>query len=98
MVVGNRFDVIYVDTVKKIEIDLFEKEEIGNVTSVTCDQSNFWILANKKSSALGVFLFSVDINDPNGSCEYLLNWTHKLDIADSSMFIMKELNRETNKE
>lgn len=98
MVIGKRYDIIYVDMTKSIETDLFEKEEIGNVTSVTCDQSHFWILANKKSSALGVFLFSVDMTDPNGKSEYLLNWTHKLDIADSSMYIMREFDRETKKE
>ena len=37
-----------------------------------------------------MFLFSVNIAEPNKKCEYLLNWTHKLDIADSSMFVMRE--------
>ena len=31
VVVGDRFDILYVDSNKRIEVDIFEKEEIGNV-------------------------------------------------------------------
>ena len=91
---GTRYDALYVDKTKGEEVDLFDKEEVTSVEAVTCDEKNFWVLANKRYSALGVYLFGINIENPNKESEFLLNWSHKLDIADGSMFVMYEADKE----
>ena len=83
-------DCLYVDIVKKIEIDLDDREEVANIQSIhACDQY-FYIFANKKSDRLGYYFFSIDIEKPEDDIEYFINWTNKLDIACCDLNVLKE--------
>jgi|TARA_B110001450_G_scaffold246001_1_gene259654 hypothetical protein len=82
-----------------LEIDLAAQEGVAGVESVLADDKVFYILANKRESKLGYYLFTVDQSDPEGgsspdspaarhSDKYLINWNNKLDIANCAMHIM----------
>lgn len=48
------------------------------------------MLANKKDGKLGYYLFSIDLKNPDGESEYLINWNNKLDIGNVDLQIMNE--------
>jgi len=50
----------------------------------------FYVLANKKESQLGYFLFMVDSDHPQKDCEYLIHWKNKLDIANCDLQMMED--------
>lgn len=83
-------DILYVDIHKQIEIDLDEREEVSSIQNIISDNNNFYCLANKKEARLGFYLFSVSMDDPDKTSEYLIKWTNKLDIGNCDMHIMKE--------
>jgi len=89
---------LFVDIVKGDEVDIFDKEGVSEIKSITSDDENFWILGNRKQndkgiSNLGIYLFSINLTNPRGESNYLLQWTNKLDIADSSIFIMNHIEK-----
>lgn len=86
-------DILFVDIHKQIEIDLDEREEVSAIQNIISDKENFYCLANKKESRLGFYLFSVSMEDPDKSSEYLIKWTNKLDIGNCDMHIMKEVDK-----
>jgi hypothetical protein len=46
------------------EIDLDDQEGVEGIENITCDDENFWIIANKRDSKLGYYLFSVNQENP----------------------------------
>jgi hypothetical protein len=91
-------DVLYVDTKQsdpsKREIDFDDKEEIGEIKNICATKDRFYVLANKKESKLGFYLFSIELNDPENQSEYFIRWNNKLDIGDADMYYMTEKNEE----
>ena len=88
-------DILYVDIHKQIEIDLDEREEVSSIQNIISDNNNFYCLANKKEARLGFYLFSVSMDDPDRTSEYVIKWTNKLDIGNCDMHIMKEKDKTT---
>lgn len=87
-----------------LEIDLADQEGVAGIESVLADETDFYILANKREHKLGYYLFTVNQNDPEGvkdappprsELKYLINWNNKLDIGNCTMHVMKE-NGETS--
>jgi hypothetical protein len=89
-IVTSNEDILFVDMVRKIEIDLDEREEIENIKSCLGDDSHFYILANKRFERLGFFLLSFDLNNYDKPCDYLISWSNKLDIDDCGIHMMHE--------
>jgi len=83
-------DILYVDTTTKLEFDIDEREKISAIQNIIADETNFYILANKKDSKLGYFLLSLEIDNPEKKCEYLIKWSNKLDIGNCDMHILNE--------
>jgi hypothetical protein len=48
------------------------------------------VLANKKDSRLGYYLFSIEIARPREESKYYINWNNKLDIGNCDMHILTE--------
>ena len=65
------------------------------IQNIIADNNDFYCLANKKESRLGFYLFSVSMDDPDKTSEYLIKWTNKLDIGNCDMHIMKEKDKTT---
>ena len=87
-----------------MEIDLAEQEGVAGVESVLADETDFYVLANKREHKLGYYLFTVNQDDPEGvrgspgprsEKKYLINWNNKLDIGDCTMHIMMEDGKES---
>lgn len=76
------------DIDKKEEIDLDEQEGISSIQNIVADKSTFYILANKRDYRLGIYIFSIDMNNPTEPANYLLNWANKMDIADCDLNLM----------
>lgn len=70
-----------IDIDSKEEIDIDEKERIGDILNIHADNQYFYVIANKKEGKLGYYVFMIDINDINGEYIYLIQWTNKLGIA-----------------
>ena len=86
-------DILYVDTLKKLEIDLddeVESEGIKSIQAVLYDDKKFYVLANKSMGQLGYFLLIIDTENPQAEAIYLINWTNKMDIANCSLQMMTE--------
>lgn len=91
-------DILYVDMTKKLEIDIDDRENISAIQNIISDEKNFYILANKKDAKLGYFLLSIQIDNPEEDCEYLIRWSNKLDIGNCDMHILNEnINGEQRK-
>lgn len=92
-IVSAEKDILYVDTIKKLEIDLddeVESEGISEIKAVLYDAGKFYVLANKRFQQLGYFLLVVDTENPKAEATYLINWTNKLDFANCSLQMMTE--------
>ena len=64
-IVTSSMDILYVDTVKHIEIDLDDREHISSIQNILAGSSHFYVLANKRHARLGYYLFSVNIDEPD---------------------------------
>lgn len=84
-IVTSSMDILYVDMSKKLEIDLDDREEVSRIENIITGDKYFYVLANKKESKLGYYLFSVSIDDPEEGSEYLINWSNKLDIGNCDL-------------
>lgn len=67
---------------------------------MVADDNYFYILANKKNSLLGFYLYKLDFNKPFSSnkkhdSDYLIRWNNKLDIADTDIALMHEKDKKT---
>ena len=82
-------DALYVDMDKKEEINLDDQEGISSIQNIVADKSTFYILANKRDNRLGIYIFSMDMNNPTKPANYLINWSNKLDIADCDLHLMQ---------
>jgi len=96
--VTSKSDVLFVDLVKKEEIDFNAKEMVSQIENVKATQNHFYVLANKKDSRLGYFLFQIDINRPHDKAVFFVNWSNKLDIGNCDIQIMKETMRDGSTE
>lgn len=83
---------------KETQIDLDKREEVALIQniSVSEDDSQFFVLANKKEQKLGYYLFIVRLDDPEakkrpkGKAEYLIAWENKLDIGNCDVAMLVE--------
>ena len=95
-IVTSNKDILYVNmdqrNVEAREIDFDERENIGQIQNILASKSHFFVLANKKDHKLGYYLFSIDIENPQKKCEYLINWNNKLDIGNCDMQLMTEVD------
>ena len=65
-IVTSEDDILFVDMTKSknSEVDIDEQEGVQNVESVLADEENFYILANKKGTSVGYYLFTINIKNP----------------------------------
>lgn len=77
------------DMMTKQETDLDETYGVDHIQCLLASKDKFYVLANKKEARLGYYLLEFDMADPSQH-HYLINWTNKLDIADSYMSLMHE--------
>ena len=89
-IVTSSMDILYVDISERKEIDIDDRENISAIQNIIADEDNFYILANKKDAKLGYFLLSIQIDNPDEDCEYLIRWSNKLDIGNCDMHILNE--------
>lgn len=90
MVTASPEDGIYVNLDKEQEEDLDELYNIGCMKEIIHDEEDgvFYILANKFDEKLGFFIIKMKDEDPNEH-RFLTKWKNKLDIGDSSLFVMR---------
>jgi hypothetical protein len=90
MITASPEDGIYFDLTKKYEEDLDELYNIGCMKEIIHDEEDgvFYILANKFDEKLGFFIIRMKDEDPN-SYKFLTKWKNKLDIGDSSLFVLR---------
>ena len=58
--------------------------------SVSEDDSQFFVLANKKEQKLGYYLLIVRLDNPSAKSEYLIAWENKLDIGNCDVAMLVE--------
>lgn len=68
-VVNTAQQLWFVDIKANKEFDIGEKEDVQNIQNVTISRDNteFFILANKKGARLGYYLFVVAVADPQAN-------------------------------
>lgn len=97
-VVNTAQQLWFVDIKANKEFDIGEKEDVQNIQNVTISRDNteFFILANKKGARLGYYLFVVAVADPQANkqpdsfSEYLIRWENKLEIADCKIQMLED--------
>lgn len=67
-----------------------ESEKVAQIESVACDSNYFYCVSNKRDEKLGLFLFMIDMNNPDKPAEYLLHWQNKLNIGNCDVAFMRE--------
>lgn len=77
---------------KKLEIDIDEIEKVSDILNITCDDTYFYILSNKKEGILGYYLLMIEIEDPEKEAIYIINWTNKTNIGQVDLNFMNDLN------
>lgn len=90
LIVASKDDVYYIDMEKNKEYDLDELEKVAEIESVASDQNYFYCVSNKRDEKLGLFLFMIDIENPDKPAEYLLHWQNKLNIGNVDVAFMRE--------
>ena len=90
MVAASPEDGIYVNLDKQQEEDLDELYNIGCMKEIIHDEEEgvFYILANKFDEKLGLFILKMKDEDPH-QYKFLTKWKNKLDIGDSSLFVLR---------
>ena len=91
-IVTSNQDVLYVNNLTNNEIDLDEKYQVSSIQNIIASETHFYVLANKRRSQLGMFLFSCSIEEPENpasNTEYL-NWYNKMDIGDVDLQLMDQ--------
>ena len=94
-IVTSAADMLYVDIVNKREVDIDEQEGIASIQNILYHKGRFFVLANKRDSRLGYYLLSLDADDPENGAEYLIQWSHKLDIGNCDLQILTEGDSES---
>ena len=87
-------DIIYIDITTGFELDIDEKENIGDILNILADERFFYVLANKKHDTLGYYLFMVDKKKPEQEYTYLINWTNKTNIREVDLNFLDDYNDE----
>ena len=70
-------DILFMDIERGWELDIDEKEHVGDIQNIISDDLYFYVFANKKNGKLGYFLFRIKIKDPEAEYEYLIIWETK---------------------
>lgn len=87
-IVTSNENLLFVDMREGDEIDLDEREGIGQIETIAADDAHFIILANKKDGKLGYFLLVMSIDNPHKPARYLMNWQSRIDIGDCAISIV----------
>lgn len=90
-------DGIIVDLNSKEDIkekDIQAGDNINEINSLTyeAEDENFYVMCNKYREQLGFFILKIHSKPPYRST-FLIKWKSKLDISDTSMYV---LTNETN--
>ena len=54
------------------------------IKTIMADEKNFYVLANKKCGRVGLYLFAIDINNPE-NITYILNRPNKMEVSDCAL-------------
>ena len=94
-IIASANDALYVDIDTGFELDIDEKENIGDILNTYADAKKFYVITNKKDNVLGYYVFIIDTTKPNAEYEYIIKWTNKLSISgvDLSMMRCKNTNK-----
>ena len=85
-IIASTDDVLWVNVTKKIEIDVDEKFQLGDIKSILYRNSKYYVLANKYQRKLGYFLLELDQNlEEMEMPRYVIKWENKLEIDDASL-------------
>lgn len=78
----------------KREIEFNTEMQISSIKDIIYDpeESQFLILANKYEEKLGFFVVKMDERDP-AVCKFLIKWKNKLDIGDTKMFVLRNIEK-----
>lgn len=79
-IVCSENDVLFIDLSTGFELDIDEKEHVGDILNIETDEKYFYVIANKKNDILGYYMFMIEITNPTAKYEYLINWTNKTNI------------------
>lgn len=89
-IIASTDDVLFVDIMKKTELDIDEKFLLGDIKSVLYMDKKFYVLANKYQRKLGYFLLELDVrladNDGKDKVRYVIKWENKLEIDDARLY------------
>jgi len=90
LIVASNDDGIYIDTKKKIEVDIDEEYNIANIKAIIFDTDDdvFYLLTNKYMEKLGFYVLKMNEDDPH-NCKFLIKWKNKLDIGDTNIFVLR---------
>ena len=88
--IASQDDGIYFNHRTRQFVDIDELYKIQNIKEIIHDHEDrhFYILCNKYKEKLGIFLIRMDENDPRQHT-FILRWKNKLDIADCSVYIVR---------
>ena len=91
MIISSAEDGVYIDMLKRQEIDLDDKFNIGCIKEIIHDQEDgfFYVLANKYDEKLGFFLIRMNDSDTN-DFKFLTKYKNKLDIGDATVSVLRD--------
>ena len=72
------------NTKTQVEIDLDDAQDVSMIRTIMADEKSFYVLANKKCGRVGLYLFAIDINNPE-NITYILNRPNKMEVSDCSL-------------
>ena len=86
---------MYIDTVKKIEVDIDNEHGLQNFNTAMFDAefNQIYIIANKLHGELGFFILRLEGDDPyhkKDKNQFIVKWKRKLDIDDCFINILKD--------
>ena len=90
MITASPQDGIYLDLIKKSEVDLDDLYQIGCMKEIIYDHEDgvFYILANKFEEKLGFFIIRMNEKNPTQHT-FLTKWKNKLDLGDANIFVLR---------
>ena len=89
-IIATNTDALHINLKTKEEVDLDEDCAIGSIQNCSCDDVNFYLMANKKDKLLGYYFVRIGVKDPINSQGFLIQWNNKLDIRDCDVSMFYE--------
>tara|TARA_B110000285_G_scaffold74141_1_gene85490 strand:+ start:1601 stop:2065 length:465 start_codon:yes stop_codon:yes gene_type:complete len=84
-------DCMYINLIKKSEIDMDDQEGISCIKNCSVDKDYFYLFTNKKEKKLGYYFLRIPVKDPTvEKTEYFIKWTNKLDCGDCNIDMIYE--------